>query len=89
MLKRRTATEKANVLYTSEDKAQCLGGLQLHAKRKGFKEGWAGHIYKQKFGDWPDGIKGTPATEVSESVRKYIQYSQIRRMHGFGMRRAS
>ena len=89
MLKRMTAVERANATYTADEKAQFLGELQLHAKNKGFKEGWAGHIYKQKFGAWPDGIKAKPATEISESVRKYIQYNNIRRMHGFGMRRAS
>jgi superfamily II DNA or RNA helicase len=89
ILKRMTSVEKANVLYDANDKAHFLGELKLYAKQKGFKDGWAGHIYKQKFGEWPDGIVPLPVTEISDSVRKYIQYSQIRRMHGFAVRRAS
>ncbi len=89
MLKRMTAVERANATHTDDDKAEFLGELQLHARNKGFKEGWAGHLFKQKFGVWPDGIVAKPATEISESVRKYIQYHNIKRMRGFGMRRAS
>jgi hypothetical protein len=89
ILKRMTAVERANATHTDDDKAQFLGELQLHARNKGFKEGWAGHLFKQKFGVWPDGIVAKPATEISESVRKYITYNNIKRMRGFGMRRAS
>ena len=89
MLKRMTAVEKANVLYNSEDKAEFLGELQLHCKIKGYKPTWANHIYKQKFGQWPDRVQAKPATEVSESVKKYIQYNHIRMLRGLGKRHAS
>jgi len=84
-----TATEKANYLNTPEDKARFLGELQLHAKERGFKAGWAGHLFKQKFGEWPDGIEPARVTQISESVRKYIQYDQIRKARGFWGRKAS
>ena len=89
ILKRMTAVEKANYLNTPEDKAMFLGELELHAKQKGYKSSWAGHLYKQKFGEWPERIEPIPATQISDAVRKYIQYDQIRKARGFWGRRAS
>ena len=89
MLKRMTASEKANALFSKEEKGQWLGELYLHAERKGYKEGWADRLYKQKFGQWPNGVYPSPVKDVSEAVRKYIQYDTIRKVHGSWGRRAS
>lgn len=89
MLKRMTASEKANALFSKEEKSKFLGELYLHAQKKEYKQGWADRLYKQKFGEWPNGLIPAPVTEISESVRKYIQYDTIRRVHGSWGRRAS
>ena len=89
MLKRMTASEKANALFSTEEKGQWLGELYLHAERKGYKEGWADRLYKQKFGQWPNGVYPLEVKDVSEAVRKYIQYDTIRKVHGSWGRRAS
>lgn len=89
MLKRMTASEKANALFSTEEKSQWLGELRLHAKRKEYKQGWADRLYKQKFGNWPEGIQPAEAKDISEPVRKYIQYDTIRRVHSNWGRRAS
>ena len=89
MLKRMTASERANATFTPDDKSQWLGELYLHAEKKGYKQGWADRLYQKKFGKWPNGIYPAPVTEISENVRKYIQYDTIRKVHGHWGRKAS
>lgn len=89
LLSRMNAAEKANATHSAEDKSRFLGELYLHAEKKGYKQGWADRLYKQKFGGWPNGLVPDPVKEISEPVRKYIQYDTIRRVHSQWGRRAS
>lgn len=79
ILKRMTASERADATFSRDEKAKWLGELYLHAERKGYKQGWADRLYQKKFGKWPENVYPAPVTDVSESVRKYIQYDAIRR----------
>lgn len=63
------------------EKSEFLGGLRLHAQNKGYKQGWADHLYKQKFGEWPTNVVAQNVSEISEPVRKYIKYDLIRRVN--------
>ena len=89
ILKRMTAPERADATFTPDDKGQWLGELYLHAERKGYKRGWADRLYQKKFGKWPNEVVPKKASEVSESVRKYITYANIQRSYGAWGRRAS
>jgi hypothetical protein len=50
-----------------------------YARGKGYKDGWAAHLYRDKFGVWPRGLARKPAAQLSVEFRKFIQYRAIRR----------
>jgi superfamily II DNA or RNA helicase len=51
--------------------------LLHHAREKGFKDGWAAHKFKEKFGVWPHRNDVVPV-EPNDEVRGYIKHLQIR-----------
>ena len=63
------------------DRGRWLSELALYAHRKGYKTGWAAHIYRQKFGTWPNRVTPQRVSEVSPEVMGYIKHIQIRRSH--------
>ena len=71
--------KSANKVYSKERKAEFLGELQHYAKTRGFKEGWASHKYKQKFGVWPNAITAKSVDGVSEEVKRFIVSQNIKR----------
>ena len=73
--------KKANRDTDWEDKVAFMKGLRAYARQKGFKEGWAAHAYKQKFGVWPNDarVKHSGAGIVSTEVLNFVKYLQIKR----------
>jgi DNA repair protein RadD len=51
-------------------------GLLFICLEKGYKEGYASTVYKQKFGTWPDGLRKV-AKQPSLAVRSYVRSRQI------------
>jgi len=80
MLKRMKASERNMATTTEDDRRKFLGELYLHAENKGYKIGWADRLFKQKFGDWPNGMTPITAEKISDSVRNYIKHDTIRRV---------
>ena len=58
------------------DKAKWYGMLLWYARDKGYKDGWAAHKFKEKFGAWPHGT--ALPIEPDDEVRGYIKHLQIR-----------
>jgi len=57
----------------------------LHIQRaRGYKRGWAGNLYRQKFGSWPRGLSEV-TTEPTGVVENYVKSRQI----AFAKRRAA
>jgi len=44
------------------DNQQFYSEVLYYSRVKGYKDGWASHKYKEKFGVWPRGMKDIPAT---------------------------
>jgi len=74
-------TKKANKTYTPERKAQWLGELMYYAKTRGFKEGWAKHKYRAKFGVWPNKIQPSRVDGMSDEVNRFIKSQNIRQAY--------
>jgi superfamily II DNA or RNA helicase len=53
-----------------------FSGLLYVAAEKGYKEGWAAHQFKNKFGYWPDKLS-RKISIPSQEVRSYIRSRQI------------
>jgi hypothetical protein len=67
-----------------EDKQLWWSMLQWYVKNQGWSNGRAAHVYKDKFGVWPRGLKDDPMMPsalvskfVDDGIKKYIR--QIRR----------
>ena len=50
--------------------------LIYYARSKGYKEGWAAHKYKEKFGSFPRGLTNSP-TPISVDTYKWIRSRTI------------
>jgi DNA repair protein RadD len=75
---------KARVHYSQHDRAAWHGMLAHIAAERGYKPGWVGHKYKEKFGTWP--ASGAmpellkPTLEVLSWVRsRAIAFAKARR----------
>ena len=77
MLTRISKSEPA----TMGDKRQWLIQLQSIAYWKGYKEGWAAHKYREKFGVWPKGhdiaIDEVKNADISQIVWNFVKSRQI------------
>jgi DNA repair protein RadD len=64
------------VTVTAQDKRSFHAQLLGYVREKGYREGWAAHKFKTKFGHWPAGSKPAPQTPTTE-IRSWIRSRQI------------
>jgi len=75
--------KKARKEYSVEEKQKFLGGLNMHAKEKGYRKGkgcwgWALKQYEHKFGCSPSSkIQWGYVCEKNDDVKKWIQHMAI------------
>lgn len=70
-------TKKANKTYSEQRKSEWLGELLYYAETRGYKEGWAKHKYRAKFGVWPNKITAVPVYGLSAEVTNFIKSQNI------------
>ena len=58
-------------------KERWMSELLFYASAKGYWDGWASKVYKEKFKELPEGMPH-PAHLVSQDVQKYIQHRNIK-----------
>lgn len=58
-------------------KQRFWSGLLWYCDERGYSEGWASHKFKERFGVWPRGLQGRPATPDIH-CRNFVRASQIR-----------
>jgi superfamily II DNA or RNA helicase len=63
--------------YTMDEKREWYAQLVLYGRRKNYREGWAAHKYKEKFGVWPRLGELPPARDISQKVRNWIMSRAI------------
>lgn len=61
---------------TYDDKQSFWSGALFIARERGYKRGWAAHLYKQKFGVWPQGLTEKPEYPT-QSVSNFIRSRNI------------
>ncbi|MDB4726117.1 DEAD/DEAH box helicase family protein [bacterium] len=62
-----------------QNQVDWYAGLIYHAKSKKYSDGWAAHVFKEKFGEWPSGLDRSHAVEPTTEVKNYLQYRNIKR----------
>ena len=82
---KKLTPEKRNRVTPGEEKARWLSELCLYAVKKGYKQGWASHQYRKRFGVWPNKIQPKRGiTNVSPDVQAFIIHQNIRRANARG-----
>lgn len=67
---------------TKKSEADWYQELTAVEKQKGYKPGWARFVFNAKFGKFPRQQYVDPAKAVSDEVKNYVKYQQIRRARG-------
>lgn len=72
---------RRNRNWSVDDKAAFFGELKGFAARKQYKQGWAAHKYREKFGVWPNDprIKHAGMREPSQETLSWITSRNIAR----------
>ena len=70
----RKASKPAKPTY--DEKQVFWSGALFYAKERGYKQGWAAHLYKQRFGVWPQGLAERPEYPT-QGVLNYIRSRNI------------
>jgi len=74
----KLSPEQRNRKHTKEDKSVFYSELLLYTRGKGYKDSWASHKYRERYGVWPNAIKPRMVNGISDETRKYITSTQIR-----------
>jgi DNA repair protein RadD len=69
----------------ADDKNNFYAQLLYYSRQKGFKDGWASHCFKQKYGHWPHNKQIFPIA-TGKDVIGFIQHLNIRRAKSKNMR---
>lgn len=71
---------------TKDDKQDVYSQLLFIVKDRGYKEGWAAHKYKERFGVWPRGLSESEK-EPTQQLLNWIRSRQIAYSKATGKRR--
>lgn len=63
--------------WTMDEKARFYGELQVIARRKGYNLNWASHKFREKFGVWPNSVRGACEYEPSAETLAWVKSRQI------------
>jgi len=74
----KLSPEQRNRKHSKEDKSTFYSELLLYTRSKGYKESWASHKYRERYGVWPNAIKPHMVNGISDETRSYITSTQIR-----------
>ena len=58
-------------------KSMWYSNLLRYSRERGWKDGWASHKYKKKFGVWPKGLSVNLKAEIVPEVANFIKSQQI------------
>jgi len=71
----------ANKKDSKESKEQFLSELLCHARKKGYKRGWAANQYREKYGVWPNKINSYHVDDISGLVGGWLKHRSIAYAH--------
>jgi len=71
--------KKINRTHTKEQKERFYAGVQGWVRKKGYKPGMAAHIYRERYGVWPNAFRNVKPKEPDADVMNYIKHRAIKR----------
>lgn len=76
-----TSKRKANREYTWDDKVAFMAGLRAIARDNNYDRGWSAHVYRAKFGVWPNDprVSRVGPRTPSDEVLNYVKSRNIAR----------
>lgn len=64
------------------EKASFYAQLLHYSRTKGYSDGWADHVFREKFGSWPHKKRGVIPEQPGSEVMGFIRHVQIKRAKG-------
>jgi superfamily II DNA or RNA helicase len=64
-------------VYSTHDKSLWYSNFLRYARERGYKDGWAAHQYRQKFGVWPRQLKIDTSKSMAPEVNNWLISRQI------------
>lgn len=74
--------KKSNKTDDIEIKEQFLSELLCHARKKGYKRGWAPNQYRDKYGVWPNKIKPHYVESLTDLAKGWLKHQSIKYNQG-------
>ncbi|EFK1647154.1 DEAD/DEAH box helicase [Escherichia coli] len=73
---------KDEKIYTRSDKQAWWSQIKFYQRQRAslgrpVSDGWCAHTFREKFGEWPDGLSSFPM-EITPEVSNYIKHKLIR-----------
>ena len=83
--------KKRNRDYTWDDKRKLMGALKWHVKKKGYRNGWAAHSYKDFFGVWPNDkrVKEVSPIEPTGTIKNLLTHILIKKAKQYQKQKAA
>ncbi|HFO4357231.1 TPA: ATP-dependent helicase, partial [Escherichia coli] len=77
---------KDEKIYTKSDKQAWWSQIKFYQRQRAslgrpVSDGWCAHTFREKFGEWPDGLSSFPM-EITPEVSNYIRHKFIRFARG-------
>ncbi|EHP9864081.1 DEAD/DEAH box helicase [Escherichia coli] len=77
---------KDEKIYTRSDKQAWWSQIKFYQRQRAslgrpVSDGWCAHTFREKFGEWPDGLSSFPM-EITPEVSNYIKHKLIRFARG-------
>jgi len=63
--------------FTMEQKRRFMGMCEYQRRLKGYAPGWASHLFRSKFGVWPNRFKDVNPIEPDNGFRNYLKHRAI------------
>ena len=73
-----------NKLHTMDQKAHFYAELVMHEGKHKYKQGWAAHKYKERYGVWPNKVdKSIQVDTISKATQDWITSRNIAHAHRY------
>jgi len=63
--------------FTMEQKRRFMGMCEYQRRLKGYAPGWASHLFRSKFGVWPNRFKDVSPIEPDKGFKNYLTHRAI------------
>ena len=68
---------KKKHVFTMDEKLRFMQMAEYQRRLKGYAQGWSSHLFRSKFGVWPNRFKGVSPIEPDKGFKNYLTHRAI------------